>query len=228
MTNVNLANNRELKQLSRQFPASLGVAAEPLRGQTSADVLWTPAFAGVTRFAFGEGLLHGEGGRIVDTISVASAVRAVLGFAANGRPAPHPASRLGAPGLDRRNARAAPRRILCRRPVAGDRPVPGAEARASALSRRRGGRWQDGDRQGAGLCPPPQADPPAMLRGPRRGDRRVRVELPGSDDGDPPLRSRRRTRQGPHRTRRVFRTLPHQAAAACRRWSPVSRGRRSC
>ena len=53
----------------------------------------------------------------------------------------------------------------------------------------------------------PAPDPPAMLRGPRRRVRSLRVELSGPDDGDPPRRSRRRTRQGAHRARHIFRAL---------------------
>ena len=95
---------------------------------------------------------------------------------------------LADPGLDRRNAGASEERVLCRRPVAGDGAVPEPQARPAAVSRRRGGRRQDGDRQGSGRFARPQADPPPVLRRPRRRDRGLRMELSRTDDGDSALR----------------------------------------
>ena len=132
--------------------------------------------------------------------------------------------RLGRMRLDRahrRSTAARPRstkRWLLRRSYVADRSLAtvlflSPQARPAAVSRRRGRRRQDRDRQGPGLFARPQADPPAMLRRPRRRHRRLRVELPRADDGDPPLGGGGRARQGPHRARRVLRALPHQAAA---------------
>ena len=116
-------------------------------------------------------------------------------------------------GLHRRHAEAARRSQLPRRPLALDRAVPGAADGPADLPRRRGRRRQDRDRQGAGVDARPPADPAAMLRGPRRRLRGLRVELRGADDRDPRLRSGGRARQQAHPERRVLRALPDQAAA---------------
>ena len=93
-------------------------------------------------------------------------------------------------------------RRLRLRPAARDRPVPGAAARPAALPRRRGGRRQDGDRQGPVRCARPQADPAAMLRGARRLLGRLRVELCRPDDGHPARRGRAAASTSATRSRR--------------------------
>ena len=103
---------------------------------------------------------------------------------------------------------------LPRRPLARDRAVSRAAHGPAAVPRRRGGRRQDRDRQGAGDDARPPADPAAMLRGPRRLGRGLRVELRRADDRDPARRGRGQHRPRPALARRLLRALPDQAAAA--------------
>ncbi len=91
--------------------------------------------------------------------------------------------------LGRRDARTARAAGLRRRTPARHRGLPRAEAAASAVPRRRSGRGQDGDRQGARRRPRAAAGPAAVLRRARHGGRRVRVELSAADDRDPARRS---------------------------------------
>ena len=69
--------------------------------------------------------------------------------------------------------------------VDGARLVPGDEARQAGARRGTGGRRQDGAREGAVEVPRARARAPAVLRGPRRGEGAVRVELPQAAPADP-------------------------------------------
>ena len=95
------------------------------------------------------------------------------------------------------------------RDVAVPQPAPAAAAAARGRSRRR----QDRGRQGARARPRHTADPPAVLRGHRRGRGAVRVELPAPAAQHPPRRSERldARRRGAVRPR-----LPDPPAAAAR------------
>ena len=91
------------------------------------------------------------------------------------------------------------------------------------------GRRQDRGRQGAGGRARHRADPPAVLRGPRRQPRGLRVELPAADPRDPAARRpRMRSIRGQRRARAVHRGVPDQAAAAARASSRRASGRRCC
>jgi hypothetical protein len=63
-------------------------------------------------------------------------------------------------------------------------------------------------------APRPQAHPPAVLRGPRRRHRRLRMELLAPDDRDPAGRSRGRARPRAAGRRHLRLALPHPPAAA--------------
>ena len=74
-------------------------------------------------------------------------------------------------------ASVSPSRRLPRRRGPRDVDVPERAAAPAAAARGRGGRRQDRGRQGAGDRARHAADPPAVLRGDRRGGGAVRVEL---------------------------------------------------
>ena len=103
----------------------------------------------------------------------------------------------------------------------GDGRLPGARARPSAPAGGRGRRRQDRARQGPRRVARRAPDPAAVLRGPRRQHRGVRVELPAPDARDPSARGARggRASQRPGHLRA---RLPHPPAAAPgareRRW----------
>ena len=79
--------------------------------------------------------------------------------------------------VDRRARKRPPRRRLPARPRARDRALSLAHAREAAAARGRGRRRQDRGGQGAVAHARRPADSPAVLRGPRRRTRRLRVEL---------------------------------------------------
>ena len=124
-------------------------------------------------------------------------------------------------------ARRLPRARLHRGAIARDHRVPRAGARPPAAPRGRGRRRQDGARQGPRGQPRHAADPPPVLRGPGRQHRRLRVELPAPDAGDPAARGARRDRQG-ERPRHLRPGVPAQAPAAPGPGGPRRRGARSC
>ena len=79
-------------------------------------------------------------------------------------------------------------------PAAASRPPSSWPCKLArpALPRRRGRRRQDRGRQGPRRRPRHRADPPPVLRGPRRPPGRVRVELRAPDDAHPPRGGARR------------------------------------
>ena len=111
--------------------------------------------------------------------------------------------------LDRRARVGAHRSVVPHRPRALDRALPLAEAREAAAPRRRGRRRQDrggeGDRAGARRTP----DPAAVLRGPRRRARGLRVELRAAAAAHPRRAGGNGRRGGALRPR-----VPDPAAAA--------------
>ena len=117
------------------------------------------------------------------------------------------------PGYDRGRAGGVPRARLHHRRIARDGGVPRAAAGAAAAARGRGGRRQDGARQGPRVEPRRATHPAPVLRGPGRQHGGLRVELPAPDAGDPAARGARRGRPG-HRPRHLRGRVPHQAPAA--------------
>ena len=102
---------------------------------------------------------------------------------------------------------------LRRRPPARDRGLPRAQARAAAVPRRRGGRRQDRDRQGARGGLGRRSSACSATRARHRGGR-LRVELSAADDRDPARRGRRRRRARRARARHLHDALPAEAPAA--------------
>ena len=93
---------------------------------------------------------------------------------------------------------------------ARDGGLPRPRARPPAAPRGRGRCRQDGARQGPRGDPRGAAHPPPVLRGPRRLQRRLRVELPPPDARDPAARGARRHRR---RARHLRSRVPHPPAA---------------
>ena len=102
------------------------------------------------------------------------------------------------------------RRRLPRRRARGAGLLPRPAARQAGPGRGPGGGRQDRAGQGALPRHRPRADPPAVLRGPRRGQGAVRVELPQAAAADP---GRRRGRLGGRPRRHLQRGVPARAAA---------------
>ena len=109
------------------------------------------------------------------------------------------------------------RSVVSHRPRALDGALPLAEAREAAAPRRRGGRRQDRGREGDRAGARRAADPPPVLRGPRRRARRLRVELRAAAAAHPRGAGGNGRRGGALRPR-----VPDPAAAA-----RGGRGRRS-
>ena len=86
------------------------------------------------------------------------------------------------------------RRRLPRRRARGAGRLPGPGARQAGARRGPGRGRQDRAREGALAGDRPRADPPAVLRGPRRGEGALRVELPQAAAADPGVRGRGRRR----------------------------------
>ena len=124
------------------------------------------------------------------------------------------------PRDDRGDPGRVPRPRLRLRPLARDRDVPRAPARPAAAPRGRGGRRQDGAREGPRGEPRGAADPAPVLRGPRRQRRGLRVELPAPDARDPAARGARRGDER-ERPRHLRPGVPDPPAAP-----PGARGRR--
>ncbi len=80
------------------------------------------------------------------------------------------------------------RGCLHHRPGHLDGGAPGDDAAEAAPRRGARGRRQDRDRQGPGPGPRDEPDPAPVLRGPRRVDGALRVELPEADPPDPDWR----------------------------------------
>ena len=137
----------------------------------------------------------------------------------------------------RRRQRAARRRGLHRRAPPRDQRLPRAQDGTAAVPRRRGGRGQDRDREGARHRPRQAPGAAAVLRRPRRRRRGLRMELRAADDRDPARRIGRPSRSRPALARHLHDTLPaeapdprgagaagrHRAGAADRRARPRRR-----
>ena len=132
--------------------------------------------------------------------------------------------------FDRRRHRALRRAALHLQPHHRDRRLPGEPAGEADPGRRTGRGRQDRARQGARRRPRPRADPPAVLRGPRRGQGALRVGVRQAAPlhPDPQGQDRRGDRRRAHRCseaveriaqrgrRLLLRALPPAAAAAAR------------
>ena len=129
-----------------------------------------------------------------------------------------------AAGQCRCDARAARAARLRRRAPPRHRRLPRAEVAPAALPRRRGGRGQDGDREGAGRRSCAAARAAAMLRRPRHRGGGLRVELSAADDRDPARGSRGRRRARRACARHLHDALSAAPAAAA---GARARGRRA-
>src|SRR5439155_1661100 len=87
--------------------------------------------------------------------------------------------------------------------------------RAPVAARRRGGSREDGSRTDPRRRAQDGADPAAVLRGPRRQHRRVRVGLSPPDARDPPARGAGRGEAGGD-ARHLQRAVPDPAPAGAR------------
>ena len=125
------------------------------------------------------------------------------------------------PGLRRRRRRGPARGRLPARRVDRAGLLPGDQARQARARRGPRRRRQDRARQGARRLPRPRARAPAVLRGPRRGEGAVRVELPQAAAAHPGrgLGHRLGRRPGGH----LRRGVPAGAAADDARSPPSSR-----